>query len=332
MGRAGSLISKASIAPIGSKKLSTGKFWFFSNKLSLHVRFMRCCLPVALGLLGVASYVPCGVAEPVDVDLVFAADGSGSIDDGELLLQRQGYADALLDGRVLDAVASGRWGKIAVSYIEWGDETSQHTIVDWREISGPDDALAFGESLLSAPRAAWGYNSISEAIAYSTDKILTNGYEGARMVIDVSGDGPQIGGRPIDWARDRAVDAGITINALAVKSRGGGHRGPGNIPLEMHYRLDVIGGLGAFVMVADEATPFADVLLAKIIREIADARPTGAGRDAAGIGNAAPGAQYAANVITCGTEIYERVGTDPGCKRPEMSATGAENPKGHQRP
>ncbi len=316
MGRAGSLISKASISLVRPKKLSTGKFRFFSNKLSLHVCFMRCWLPAALGLLGITVCVPYGVAEPVDLELVFAADGSGSIDDDELLLQRQGYAEALLDRRVLDAVTSGRWGKIAVSYIEWGDEASQHTIVDWREIAGPEDARAFGEALLSAPRAAWGYNSISEAIAYSTDKILTNTYEGVRMVIDVSGDGPQIGGRPIDWARDRAVDAGITINALVVKSRGGGHRGPGNIPLEMHYRLDVIGGLGAFAMVADEETPFADVLLAKIIREIAEARPTGHGRDVTGIGIMGPATQYAENVITCGTETYERTGTYPGCKRP----------------
>jgi len=329
MGRDGSLISKASSAPSRSKKLSTRKFWFFSNKLSLRVRFMRCCLLAAFGLLGMVLCVPYGVAEPVDLELVFAADGSGSIDDDELLLQRQGYAEALLDRRVLDAVASGRWGKIVVSYIEWGDEASQHTIVDWREIAGPEDARAFGEALLFAPRAAWGYNSISEAIAYSTDKILTNDYEGARMVIDVSGDGPQIGGRSIDWARDRAVDAGITINALAVKSRGGGYRGPGNIPLEMHYRLDVIGGLGAFVMVADEVTPFADVLLAKIIREIADARPTGRGRDVTGIGNASLAAQYAANVITCGTETYERAGADPGCKWPEMPPAGAENTQGN---
>ncbi len=332
MGRDGSLISKASIALAWSKKLSTGKFWFFSNKLSLRYRFTRCCLPVVLGLLGMAFCVPYGVAEPVDLELVFAADGSGSIDDEELLLQRQGYAEALLDRRVLDAVASGRWGKIVVSYIEWGDEASQHTIVDWRVIADAEDARAFGEALLAAPRAAWGYNSISEAIVYSTDMILTNGYEGTRLIIDVSGDGPQIGGRPIDWARDRAVDTGITVNALAVKSRGGGYRGPGNIPLEMHYRLDVIGGLGAFVMVADEATPFADALLAKIIREIADAQPTGHGRDVTGIGNMDRATQYAANAITCGTETYDRAGIDPGCKRPEMPVAGAENPQGYKGP
>lgn len=332
MGRTGSLTFEASPPSAWQNKLSTGKIRLFSIML----RWVRSIFPgfVAVGtvLLAGAFCASEAVSKSVDLELVFAADGSGSIDDDELRLQRQGYAEALSDPRVLDAVTSGRWGTIAVSYIEWGDESSQHTIVDWREIAGPEDARAFGEALLSAPRAAWGYNSISEAIAYSTDKILTNTYEGARMVIDVSGDGPQIGGRPIDWARDRAVDAGITINALAVKSRGGGYRGPGNIPLEMHYRLDVIGGLGAFVMVADEDTPFSDVLLAKIIREIADIRPTGRRHSVAGIGNAGFATQYAASKITCGTETYDRAGTDPGCERPEMPAAGAEDPQGHQGP
>lgn len=271
-------------------------------------------------------------AEPVDLELVFAADGSGSIDDDELRLQRQGYADALADRRVLDAVASGLRGKIVVTYIEWGDASSQHTIVDWMEIAGPDDARAFGEALMRAPRAAWGYNSISEAIAYSTDKILGNDYEGARLVIDVSGDGPQIGGRPIDWARDRAVDAGITVNALAVKSRGRNRPGPGGMPLEMHYRLDIIGGVGAFVMVADEETRFADVLLAKIIREIADARPTGRGSERAGIGKRQLHPQYSAHQSTCEANENERTGANAGCQRIEMSAAGPEDPKGDQRP
>jgi hypothetical protein len=275
-----------------------------------------------------SAWTRSGLAEPVDLELVFAADGSGSIDDEELRLQRQGYADALADRRVLDAIASGRRGKIVVTYIEWGDAASQHTIVDWSEIAGPDDARAFGEALMAAPRAAWGYNSISEAIAYSTDMILGNAYEGTRLVIDVSGDGPQIGGRPIDWARDRAVDAGITVNALAVKSRGGNRPGPGGMPLEMHYRLDIIGGVGAFVMVADEQTRFADVLLAKIIREIADARPTGHGREQAGIGKRGLPSQYSADPMICEAKDDERTGDDLGCERLEMSAAGVENPKG----
>ena len=137
-------------------------------------------------------------AETVDLELVFAADGSGSIDDEELRLQRDGYAAALSDPKVLGAIAGGLHGRIAVAYIEWGGPASQHTIVDWTVIAGPADAAAFGRALRTAPRAAWGYNSISEAIAYSAGLIHGNDIDSDRKVIDVSGDGPQIGGRPLD--------------------------------------------------------------------------------------------------------------------------------------
>lgn len=300
MWRTISLHSVASQLRSLSQKLSTGKIRFVSSVLPRAVRLQRWSVLMVACLCWGLAFGVSAHAETVDLELVFAADGSGSIDDRELHLQRQGYADALRDERVLDAIASGRWGRIAVSYIEWGDALSQHTIVDWSTIATVDDARAFGESLLAAPRQAWGYNSISEAIAFATDRMLENDFEGARLVIDVSGDGPQIGGRPLDWARDRAVDAGITVNALAVKSRGGNRNGPGNMPLEMHYRLDVIGGVGAFVMVADEETSFADVLLAKILREIADARPTGAvpgQRRARGNGHSADERQYSARTM-----------------------------------
>jgi len=43
----------------------------------------------------------------VDVELVFATDGSGSIDDEELRLQREGYAKALADPRVQQVIRGG---------------------------------------------------------------------------------------------------------------------------------------------------------------------------------------------------------------------------------
>ncbi|MEQ8813610.1 MAG: DUF1194 domain-containing protein [Thalassobaculum sp.] len=229
-----------------------------------------------LGILAVWSLGVSGVrAETVDLELVFAADGSGSIDDDELRLQRDGYAAALSDPKVLNAIASGSHGRIAVAYVEWGSPASQHTIVDWRVIAGADDARAFGEALRAAPRAAWGYNSISEAIAYSADLIRGNAFDSDRKVIDVSGDGPQIGGRPLDLIRDMVVAEGVTINALVVANRGV-RSGPRGEPLDEHYRNDVIGGIGAFVVVADDERGFTQTLLGKMIREIVDANPTGA--------------------------------------------------------
>ena len=55
--------------------------------------------------------------EPVDLELVLAADGSGSIDDAELRLQREGYARAVRNPRVLEALTGGIYGKSVIAYV-----------------------------------------------------------------------------------------------------------------------------------------------------------------------------------------------------------------------
>lgn len=220
-------------------------------------------------LLILSAWTAYAQQQPVDLELVLAADGSGSIDDEELALQRQGYADAITDPVILDIIESGYYGSIAVAYVEWGGPFSQHTIVDWMIISDAASANQFARLLVTAPRQAQGYNSISAVIDYSVNLIETNPIAGLRRIIDVSGDGPNIGGRSVRAARDDAVNKGITINALVVKSRGGGYPGPNGEPLEEHYANDVIGGLGAFVRIADETTGFAEAVRQKMILEIA---------------------------------------------------------------
>jgi len=233
------------------------------------MRFAIACL--LLVLTGLSPPGPAGAAE-VDLELVLAADGSGSIDADEFRTQRQGYADALTHPRVLQAIAGGYHGAIAVAYTEWGGADSQHTIVDWQVIRDAASARAFADKLLAAPRRAQGYNSISGAIAHGQALIEGNDFAAARRVIDVSGDGPQIGGPPLAPIRNGAVLAGITINALVVKRPGGGYPGPGGMPLDRHYERDVIGGRGSFVMVADETIGFTDALLNKLVMEIAGGR------------------------------------------------------------
>lgn len=224
---------------------------------------------VMLAVLFAAVVRPGLAAEPVDLELVLAADGSGSIDDDELQLQRQGYAQAITHPRILAAIRSGYHQAIAVAYIEWGGPTSQHTIVGSTLIRDEATARAFAERLVAEPRRAQGYNSISGAIDYAMGVIRSNAFEGRRLVIDVSGDGPHIGGRPVLLARNDAVAAGVTINGLVIDSRGGGIRGPAGQPLSVHYELEVIGGPGAFVEVARDRADFPNVVLRKMIREIA---------------------------------------------------------------
>ena len=225
---------------------------------------------IAALLLVLLLAAPAVAVEKVDVELVLAVDGSGSIDDIEFALQRKGYARAISHPLVLNAIRGGEFRKIAVLFVAGGAPESVETIVDWTVIRDAATARAFAERLVAAPRKVFGYNSISAAIAYSTEQIRTNAYEGKQKIIDISGDGPQINGPPLQVVRAAALEAGITINGLTIKTRTGtSFRSAFGVPLEDHYRRDVIGGPGAFVMVADEDTPFEEVILSKLVREIA---------------------------------------------------------------
>ncbi|WP_245898215.1 DUF1194 domain-containing protein [Phreatobacter cathodiphilus] len=227
---------------------------------------------MALGLAAAAAAPRLGSAQrpvPVDVVLALAADGSGSIDDDELRLQRDGYGQALSSPEVLSVVTKGMHGAIAVIYTEWGGPTSQHVIVDWTLIRDEPSARGFAAELLARPRAARGYNSISAAIDFCVRHIETGPYRGLRRVIDVSGDGPNIGGRAVEAARDDAVAKGITVNALAILRPGGQVPARLGQPLPDYYREAVIGGPGAFVEVADADRSFADAVRRKIVTEIA---------------------------------------------------------------
>ena len=208
--------------------------------------------------------------QPVDAELVLAADGSGSIDDDELRLQREGYGAAITNRRFLEAVASGYHGRIALAFMEWGGPESQHTIVDWMVIDGPKSAAAFAAKLLRAPRAAYSYNSISEAIIYSINLINTNAFEGKRRIVDVSADGPQMNGRPMAHAHALALQYKVIVNGLVVNSRAG-FSGPTSGSLGRHFKNDIIFGPGAFVAIAEGRDDFARAILKKMILEIADA-------------------------------------------------------------
>ncbi|MSP67976.1 MAG: DUF1194 domain-containing protein [Alphaproteobacteria bacterium] len=227
----------------------------------------------AAALLLLALALPAAARELVDLELVLAADGSGSIDEDEFRLQRDGYAAAITSPQVLSAIRSGITGRIALALIEWGAPDSQPVIVDWMVIKDAASAQAFAERLRAAPRQAYGYNSISNAVHRATEMIETNDFVASRKVIDVSGDGPQIGGRPLEAVRRATVNKGITINALVIAGPGGGFRGPGGMTLGEHYERDVIGGNGAFVITAATRHEFAKAILQKLVLEVAGEVP-----------------------------------------------------------
>ena len=206
--------------------------------------------------------------ESVDLELVLLADATSSIDDGEIFFQRQGYADAMRHPDILTAIAMGHDRKIAVTYVEWGDEHSQETVVPWTIIDGADAAAAFADSLMSQPRRAFGRNAIGSAITFAHLLIESNAINGFRRVIDLSGDSANSwNGIPLETARQSAIAADIVINGLAILCRDCSGR-PVYYDLEEAYRRDIIGGPAAFVVTADDMA-FAEAVRKKLLLEIA---------------------------------------------------------------
>ena len=224
-------------------------------------------------LLAVAAPAAAQERERVDLVLVLLADASGSIDAQEVALQRAGYAEAMADAEVLWAIANGgALGRIGVTFVEWA--AGQAVAVDWMVVEDEASARAFGERLTAAPRGAWGSNAIGAALLRGLELIETAPYEGARAVIDLSGDSiwnPQ--GPPIEAARDVVVGEGVTINGLAILCEEGCSGRPRGGNLEAEYEARLIGGVGAFVATADGTERFAQAVRRKLIMEIAGAAP-----------------------------------------------------------
>lgn len=240
---------------------------------------MRVLVFVAAVLLAPAQ----GQAEELDLELVLLADATGSIDDAEIRFQRQGYAAALTHPQVLEAITGSLTGRIALTYVEWGDASSQDVVVPWTVIDGAESAGHFAKALLAAPRRAYGYNAIGSALAKAQALIEGNDITGLRRVIDFSADSANNwSGPPIETARAAALDARITINGLAILCREADCSGrPNAYDLEAAFAERIVGGPGSFVITVDGRESFAEAVRKKLILEIAwpAPDPTRADRD-----------------------------------------------------
>ena len=228
------------------------------------------CAAILLQALG-----PADAEEIVDLELVLLADASGSIDDGEIRFQREGYAAAITHPQVLSAISSGLHQRIAVTYVEWGNAASQAVVVPWTVIAGPEDAAGFADRLRAVPRLAFGRNAIGAALDKAHRLIETNAIRGLRRVIDLSGDSANNwNGPPISIVRQEIVSKGIAINGLAILCREvdcGGRSA--DYDLEKAFEEHIIGGPGSFVVTADSRTTFADAVRRKLVLEIASLPP-----------------------------------------------------------
>lgn len=234
----------------------------------------------SLTLLGLATALaPCAApsavmaAEPVDMLLVLAADVSRSVNETKFRLQREGAASAITHPDVVRAITSGPHRCIGVCFLEWATAGQHAVVIDWVKVDGDRTARDFGDRIVEVPRSFMGSTSISSAIDFSVARLDRAPFRAERRVIDISGDGNNVSGRPAAPARDEAVARGVIINALVIltpieQSIRPDHTNPPG-GLEKYFQENVIGGPGAFTVVAETHASFGRSLTRKLIREIA---------------------------------------------------------------
>ncbi|MXP64852.1 DUF1194 domain-containing protein [Roseomonas sp. M0104] len=231
----------------------------------------RSMLAATAGLAWAGAWLPrpLRAEEAVDVLLVLAVDVSRSVDEDEARLQREGYRAAMTDPRVVEAIQGGMLGAIGVTYVEWAGAEYQRQVLPWRRIASQRDAEGWASALAEAPHASLSWTSISNGITFSAQMLAEAPFEGLRRVIDISGDGVNNSGPPVEGARDAAVAQGVVINGLPIMNdRPTFGRRPA-LPLDQYYAEAVIGGPGAFVISVEDFESFGTAVRRKLIREIA---------------------------------------------------------------
>ncbi len=238
---------------------------------------------IAIGTLAVLTLAtgpahaqPVGSSQDVDLLLVLAADVSRSVDEIKFKLQREGYAAAITDPAIVRAMqAAGPKKRIALMFIEWAGAGETKVIVDWTSVGNPEDARAFADRLLAAPRPFYGRTAIGGAIEISLAQLASSPFRSDRKIIDISGDGTNNAGREVTEARDQAIAAGVVVNGVVILSKiplpfNPAHTHPMG-GLLAYYENNVIGGPGSFALAAENFETFGQALRTKLIKEIAAA-------------------------------------------------------------
>jgi hypothetical protein len=208
----------------------------------------------------------------VDLQLILAVDVSPSMSKDEQRVQRDGYVSAFRHPDIATAIKSGETGRIAVLYLEWAGPGQQTVIVPWTTLDGLDDITSLADKLAALSLTEGRGTSISGALSAAQNLFATSGLISPRKVIDVSGDGPNNIGLPIDAIRETLLADGVTINGLpiALPSSGGADRFAryGGSGLQSYFEDCVIGGPDAFTVGVTETGMFATAIRRKLVREI----------------------------------------------------------------
>ncbi len=208
----------------------------------------------------------------VDLKIILAVDASGSVNRDEFRLQIEGIAAAIRRPEVAAAVRGGPHGRVLAAVLVWSDAAFPKYPTRWHLLGPPGSFEAFAREVEAfnvqapgVPAIGGGGTGIGEALAFALEMLADEPTPARRLVVDVSGDGPESkpwkeGAIELPAARASAARAGVTVNGLAIENEYAG--------LHLWYRARLITGNGSFVMRARDYHDFRRAILEKLLREL----------------------------------------------------------------
>ena len=228
----------------------------------------------AVSIALVASSAVGAAAAPVDTLLSLVIDASGSIDNTEFDLQRQGYVDAFSDSTVrdfiLDTDGGNRNGAVAVNVVQFATNATESLGFSVLDSVGDLDTFTSALSTLSRAGGIGNRTDIQDGITLATTRITdwlnTAGNSSDSVVIDVSGDGEQNEPGDPATASAAALVAGVDrVNGLAILD--------GDPGLFGYYNANVAAGTDSFVISAAGFGDFSDAVTRKVEFEVSGGMP-----------------------------------------------------------
>lgn len=204
--------------------------------------------------------------------LVLALDVSASVDAREYALQMNGMAAALLAPPVVAAFLAPGEPPVALAAFTFSGPQDAALVVGWRLIDGPAALQDSAARIAVTPRRGTfdGRTALGAALVQG-GRLLAEGPDCTRRVIDIAADGENNAGPAPRLARAGDRLAGVEINALSIG---------GDLPLDhgtfadeggqlsRYLAREVIQGPDAFVERAEDYADFERAMTLKLLREL----------------------------------------------------------------
>lgn len=210
-----------------------------------------------------------GEQEKVGMQLILAADVSGSVNGTRYKTQQDGYLEALGDPRLLDFIQELDPPVLALTFIAWS--RGQEVMVPWMRVQDTPSMNSFRDRLSQVQRPQIGVNTLISRALLFCDRQFDQQFTGGRKVIDVSGDGDDNEGIfGLHRVRDALVAKGVVINGLPIIVKPPEYIFPPQPPegLDVYYRNHVVGGEGHVTIESIGFDNFKQAILQKLLLEI----------------------------------------------------------------